>query len=321
MIEYNIIKTLGKGQEGTVYQISINGINYALKIEHILQEHIKYSKYSPVWREINFCRKVANKYPDYFINLIDFEIIDSCDHKQYNNLKGLNAERRDKIIKRNASSYCVKKIYTLIDTTLREIQHTLNIKQLYSFIIQMFYIFYILHKYKYIHGDVHDGNIGVIKTNKQYITIFDMKIPTFGYIYKLIDFGLVLKRSDVEKQNMNEFEHKYKIESSNIIYALARSDFWNYKLKKHLYIDWKQVYEKFTKTKEYNQFKNISDDHFVQMFLFELLYIDKFRQLVIPNINKHFQVHLYVDIKDIIFILENNNNHKKVIKYFYNKLI
>ena len=318
MIDYNIIKELGNGMFGTVYLISSNGVKYALKIEHILKKHIQYNKQSPLWREINFCKKVANKYPDYFINLIDYEIIDSCDHKQNANRDYNSKDEEQTFTELYNSDYCVKKIYTVINTTLNKIIFKLDINQLYSLIIQMFNIFNILHKYNYIHGDIHTGNIGVIETNEKYIKILGKKIPTFGYIYKLIDFGLVMNKSDViNKKELNEFKYQFTTESKFLTRFLIDTKLWDYMRDKHIKPKYHRDYAQFKKTEEYHIIKKLVNDPVDQLFLFEILNSKKHQQIILnQKVKEYFDVQLRVELIDIIFILQNNNNHKKIIKYF-----
>ena len=68
-------------------------------------------------------------------------------------------------------------------------------------IIQLTYTIKLLHLNDYIHGDIHMGNIGWIKTAKnKKIQILNQSIPTFGYIFKVIDYGMVIKKSDIKNQ-------------------------------------------------------------------------------------------------------------------------
>ena len=46
-----------------------------------------------------------------------------------------------------------------------------------------------MNKNGYTHNDLHNANIGIIKSKQKYINILNYKIPTFGYIIKLIDYG------------------------------------------------------------------------------------------------------------------------------------
>ena len=53
-----------------------------------------------------------------------------------------------------------------------------------------------MHTNGYVHSDFHTGNIGVVNTTEKYITIFYKQIPTYGRIYKMIDYGIILNESN-----------------------------------------------------------------------------------------------------------------------------
>lgn len=57
--------------------------------------------------------------------------------------------------------------YEYVDTTLDK----LKLNELYSILIQLSYIIYIMNKHGYTHNDLHMNNIGIKKTNKKYSNI------------------------------------------------------------------------------------------------------------------------------------------------------
>ena len=194
-MEYDIIDELGNGMFGTVYKIKYKNNYFAMKIEHILDEDITKNIRSQQWREIDFSNNFGKKYKDQFIQLYYYEFDNSCKHIQKYpvNLKNFDKKNRDKIIKLSRSKTCIKKIYELVDGNVKDLLPNLNFKQIYSFILQVSIIVDILQKARYIHGDFHSGNIGYIKTDKEFIKYKNLKIPTFGYIYKAIDYGSVMQ--------------------------------------------------------------------------------------------------------------------------------
>jgi len=85
---------------GTVFLAKYKNKKYALKIEHILEADLKKSSSSQIWREIFFSTKFANKYPEQFIKLYSYDIIDNCTHKQEYSMNVemiMNKKIRDKI--------------------------------------------------------------------------------------------------------------------------------------------------------------------------------------------------------------------------------
>ena len=193
-MEYDIIDELGNGMFGTVYKIKYKNNYFAMKIEHILNEDIIKNIKSQQWREIDFINKFGKKYKDQFIQLYHYDFIQECNHIQKYpvNLKNFDKKNRDKLIKLSKSNTCIRKIYELVDGNVKDLLPKLNIQQIYSFIIQVSIIVDILQKSKYIHGDFHSGNIGYVKTDKQFIKYKNIKIPIFGYIFKAIDYGSIM---------------------------------------------------------------------------------------------------------------------------------
>jgi hypothetical protein len=208
---FEIIKKISSGGQGSVYKIKYKNIIYGLKMEKILESEIKKNYKSTYWREIEFSKNMNNKYPDLFMTLHDYDIIEDCDFTLDN---PYNIER---ITSMNKSTYCSRKIYEYIDMTLDKIIDKLKLNELYSVLTQLSYVIYIMNKNGYTHNDLHIYNIGVKKTTKKYITIFNNKIPTYGKIIKLLDYGSVLhKKYVLGNSELFEFDES-KIFSNNKI--------------------------------------------------------------------------------------------------------
>jgi hypothetical protein len=59
-----------------------------------------------------------------------------------------------------------------------------------------------MNKNGYTHNDLHHYNIGIKKTKNKYIKILGKKIPTYGKIIKILDYGAVLhKKYDLNQKN------------------------------------------------------------------------------------------------------------------------
>ena len=70
-----------------------------------------------------------------------------------------------------------------------------------------------MYSNNFYHADIRRQNICFIKTNLTHIKIFKYKIPTFGYIFSLIDYG------HVRNVNFNyDSETKIKYLHRNLIY-------------------------------------------------------------------------------------------------------
>ena len=72
---YKIVKKIKSGGQGSVYKIKYKNTIYALKIEKILENEIKKNYKSTYWREIEFVKTMATKYPDFFMKLYNYDII------------------------------------------------------------------------------------------------------------------------------------------------------------------------------------------------------------------------------------------------------
>ena len=202
---YKIIKELGHGMFATVYMISVSKIKtktkYALKIERIEKKDIKPNSKSQVWREINFCTKIASKYPEQFVQLVEYDFIENCTHIQKYSFdpKLFSRSKQNKLDKLAKSNYCIRKVFELIDGDLHQISNKLSLKQIYSMVIQITWAIYLIHSNGYAHADLHDRNIGWVKTaENKHLLIDKLNLPTFGYNFKLLDFGLVVGKSDLK---------------------------------------------------------------------------------------------------------------------------
>lgn len=190
---YKKIKKLGSGGQGVVYLVMKNSNKFALKIDHIIDSDINKNLKSYIWRDIEFSNYMFNKYPNHFIKLIEYDFIDNCKNKYKIKIPIDNLTQQINEI--NNRNLCSRRIYQYVDYTLDKIIDKINIQQVYSIIIQLAYIIYIMHNEGYVHGDLHEYNIGIIITKKKYITILNYKVKTFGYIVKLIDYGRVLHKN------------------------------------------------------------------------------------------------------------------------------
>ena len=125
-----IIKELGNGMFGTVYKVKKDNKYYAMKIEHILKDDVEKNLGSPQWREIHFITKMNSIFPDQFIKLYEYEFIEDCDHVQkYSvDIKEFPKYHQNKIKKLAKSKVCIRKIYELVDGSVRDIIDSLDIK-------------------------------------------------------------------------------------------------------------------------------------------------------------------------------------------------
>ena len=313
----HIGKVIDKGVLSIVNECTLNGKKYIVKIEHITLKD-KDDKNSLIWNEINFSLKFANKYPENFMSLIHYSFEENC-----KNIKLLwkNSEPlglwSDQLIseykKRIAENICIYKIYTRMDTILNKILNKLSHLQLYSMLIQVSYAMRLLHKHNYIHGDLHIANIGVMKTRiNTKIKLGKNTIPTYGYQYKLIDFGMTLHKNDAltvydKKRFFNETNHTY---DDGIFFTLCQfilTDGYNYDKKIKI----------LKKTQEFLFINEInSTNTTIQEYLYMTLFPDKYISIFSGKI---FSKAL-LPIPDLIFFAKYGIHSNETYEYLLSKI-
>jgi serine/threonine protein kinase len=326
---YKIIKELGYGMFATVYKIQIPNKKekYALKIQHIKKEDMMPNTKSQIWREINFSTSFANKYPLQFVELLEYDFISNCELKQKYPFDTTEfSPHYQKLFKElNSSPYCVRKVYKLVDGDLYKLNGLLKIKQMYSMIIQLTYAIKLLHSNNYTHSDIHMGNIGWIRTSKnKFILISNLKIPTFGYIYKLIDYGMVINKSEISfanKKETKEFKNNFTNELVLLVHLMVDTKIYDYINENKISTDFNRDYDKFKESSYYDEINKYSDLKEIQLFLFDILYPTQFQKIAFgPDYSYTIPRKLFVPFDDIIYFILNYKNPDQIIKYFYNKL-
>jgi serine/threonine protein kinase len=315
--EYKILKELGYGYMGTVYLAEKDKEKYALKIEHVLESNIK-NKDSKIFRENRFYKNFANKYPQYFVTMKDFTIVDDCKHIQkypYGNIDSLDNRMRQL----SDSKYCTIRTLTLVDGSLASIINSLTLNEFYSAIIQIYFITNFLHKNKYVQGDASINNVGYIKTNDKYIKLNNYMIPTFGYIYKLYDFGSVLHLTDTTSIRFNFIKNEELLKITSYLFenSIQYIDMFN----ENKYI------KKIIESPEFKEIQNILEkpikNPLIYIRMYEILNNIKFRELFNLPIEKSKQLNFYIPKEDIMFYIKeinNKNNIDKIINYFLAKI-
>ena len=330
-----IIKELGHGMFGTTYLVELNSKKYALKIEKITEFNVfqKFNTKYQEWREIIFSEKFGNKYPEQFIKLYTWDIINNCEYNNPNNpndLIYLPKEVQQTLKDKSNSKYCIRKLYSLVDTDLSKIIKNLNKKQIYSLIIQLAHIIWLLKTKGYSHNDLHGQNIGVINTKKKYINIFHNKIPisipTYGYIFVALDYGNLTKNS----WELTEYEKNFV--NNDIMKILKKLIKYQDK-----FIIGKRQINKLLKIKDIEddlmilitkmpEWKNIDEyilnlDFNDKLILLQILYPEVFQQLLLEDKFKKINNLVYlIDLEDILYFMKNKSNLKKIIKYFITKI-
>jgi len=321
-----IIKELGYGMFGTVYKIKYNSNYYAMKIEHILESDKIKSLSSPIWKEIDFAKKILNRYPDQFIKLHKYEFIENCDHVQKYSVdpKEFSKYNQNKLKELSKSKLCIRKIYDLIDGNITDIIDSLTTNQLYSMIAQLALIIKILQDNKYMHGDIHRGNLGYIKTNKEYVKYKNIKIPTYGYIFKAIDYGSIIHPKYKNTKAQKElYKKSFGIEYITIFETLLinKTDFFDFAYDNNINLAYPKDKQKIVKSELKDIISEYSKNPDLIFLLAHILFPEKFQEIIFGKKNKEFiPIIKYLDDIDYIFMITCEFDVDKIIDYALLKL-
>lgn len=326
---YKIIKKLDFGTQGVVFLIKYQNKLYIQKIEKILEKDISKKLSSLFWREIEFAKTIYNKHPLGFIKLYNYDII--IDH----NFMLANPHKIKHIDEMNKSPYCSRKIYEFVEISLSKIIDKIKLKELYSILIQISYNIYIMNKNGYTHNDLHIHNIRVSNTKIKYIKIFNYQVPTFNYLIKFIDYGMVLhKKYKLHKDNIvniNEFIiHKYsmKNEIKRILDIVVKMPFYD-TLPENFFsrFNFENLINKFLNSSDLILVDNLVKDKNDKFKLYEILYPERVQKEILgKKYKKVVKNDLKIPIEDYIFLLNAThitdfNDIKKIILYFIIKLL
>ena len=253
-------------------------------------------------------------------------MIENCNLEQkYSfDITRFSLKYQSKLKKLSSSPYCIRKVYELVQGDLNKLEGKLSTKQIYSLIIQLTYSIKLLHSNNYIHGDIHSGNVGWIKTkNSHKIKILNIEIPTFGYQYKLIDYGMTIKKSDIKnRKEQKEFDENFSNELVLLVHLMVDTKIYNFINENNIQLDFNRDYDKFKKTIYFKPISKYSNLKSIQMFLFDILFPEQYQKIIFGSeYSQTIPRKLYIPFDDIIYFISNYKEPNKIIKYFNNKLI
>jgi len=336
-------KQLGKGMMGTTYLATDkDGNKYAYKIERILPRETRKNLNSTFWREVDFGVNLANKYPDLFMSLYDWKIINKCEHKQDFSgfdfkMEDLPKEQQNYYKRVNASPYCSIKLWSLIDGVLHDMvepQLKFSKKVFYDIYIQILNIIYVMNKEGYFHNDLHPGNIGYIKTDKKFINIMGKDIPTHGYILKAIDFGLVLH----DKYPLTpSWREKYENDNDlfpvfNLLSIELKTDKLNGNYTWKWFNEWLETSNKLHIPKKYieklekylPEGHSLNKDNYKWFMnkLFKMLEYEEWQRIITKNKTlQGIKPSYNIPETHLLYLVKHIYEPEKVLKYFLNNRI
>jgi len=322
--DIEIIKFLGIGTHGTVYLVHNikTDYKYAMKIEQVFQKDLEKNTKSPIWREIDFAKIMSSKYPQQFMKIYKYKN-KKCNyiHNLPNDiLLNMPNNQKQYLLKLYASPYCSIKLTSLVDDILHNIIYKLTDKKMIlDLFIQVVYIAYLINNEGYYHRDLHPRNIGIINTKDKYIKILDKDILTHGLLLQAIDYGLVIHK----KYELEEYEEKiirydndlyvnfnkiiFKIMAKNLIDKYPTI---NINQKVSISNEDSKILDKYL--------KHIKNNYeYFQELLYKILFFDKFQDQV--EITNKVELFDFLSKEDVIVIVKNYYNLKKVLKYLIHK--
>jgi serine/threonine protein kinase len=323
MLGYKILHAMGCGYWGTTYLVRKDGKDYAMKIERILSKDVKKSKYSPVWRELDFSLNVANK-TNRFMRLVEYKIIDNCKHKQkkpnYNNkefVKHWSAIQ--------SSPWCIVKILTPINYTLRHDFNALitpDHKKMYSMLAQLLHATYKIHKAGWIHGDIHQENVGCIYVPpNKHVSIFGYKIPTYRREFQLIDYGAALSKSYVNPKDQSDVDaihYAYGYEAYFVMLLVNDQNALNH--ANSLGINPEEFYgdhlKHFRSTPQYKKLCKEYPLEYVAFHVWQILYPREFQMLLFgKKFKKVIKNEIFIPLKHYLACMRIINKPREVTIY------
>ena len=316
MTHISIGKIIDKGILSTVNECMLNKKKYIVKIEYVTKEDTL-NKNSQKQKEVDFSLKFGNKHKDHFMELIHHYFQDNCTIELRWDLNNPPKPWTKKLINEYKSimnqHICLYKIYTKMDVILNNVLNDRTHKQIYSMLLQVSYAMNLLHKNNYIHGDLHSGNVGAIKTLKRAtINLGSITIPTYGYHWKLIDFGMTLHKDDIKTKFDKE---RFSLEMDDIY-----DEGLFYNLQTYIEHDGNYTYSELIKIiKKTEEFKVIEEIHSknktIQYGLYQTLYPDKCIKLLGGKIIKP----AILPISDLIFFAKNGMHSDATFQYLLDK--
>jgi len=283
------------------------------KIEHVTkkdQENIK----SGIWNELNFSLDFANKHPQHFMKLLHYHFGDCSKVQLRTQQPWTHAKYVQQVKAVESENICLHKAYSKMDVVLNYVVNNLTLKQVYSMFLQLIYAFKLLHKNNYVHGDLHFGNIGALQTSSSSKKkLGNVVVPTYGYDWKLIDFGMTIHEKDaVTKEQKNKFlkESDRLTEMMVSFYSTVIGD-------DDVPIAF--IRKQMVKTDEYKIVQKInSSDKEVQHSLFMTLYPDKYLTFLNGS-GKLIRNHI-LPTEDLIFMAHYGLESDASWDYFLSKV-
>jgi hypothetical protein len=225
LTKIKVIKELGTGMYATTFLVEYKGKKYALKKQKILAGNRNRSSRSITWREIFFFEYVNKMPPEtqkFFCKLYGFKIEDNCTHNQKRpkNIQK-NANLKAKMNQINASNICANFLIEYKgNMTLYDFMGTkLSAQKIYSILLQLCKIIFVMSEAMYSHNNVHLGNFMVLATKAKTFEFIGAQIPHNGLQISAIDYGDMTLEASGSRYSEDE-ESFYFLELTKVIFYI-----------------------------------------------------------------------------------------------------
>jgi tRNA A-37 threonylcarbamoyl transferase component Bud32 len=313
----HIGKIISKRILSTVFDGSFGKHKCVWKIEHISKKDHD-NKESKPWDELNFSLEFGNKHPEHFMKLLHYHFGDCSRVELMMDLDNPPSLWGPKLIQEYKDivkdDICLHKAYTKMDVILNNVVKKLNLLQIYSMILQINYALKLLHDNGYIHGDFYSANIGAVKTSKSSKKkLGNMTVHTFGYDWKLIDFGLTMHKNNVKSKNDKYMFNRGEESDSSYFHTLSsliQSPDNN--------ISHEATIDKMKKSLEYESIKGISKNVSVLNSLFMTLFPEKYLSFL-NGTGEILQKNI-LPVGDLIFFAHHGIESEATRDYLFEKI-
>lgn len=331
-----IQRVLGAGSIGKVFLVERNGQQYALKIEYILPSYLK--RGGKFHNEKRFAKQVARHFPEKFIQLVDSSIVSGCGVKLDAIPTFLQPGMQEILATARKGRVCVYKLYTLVDTSLANIQSRLikfSIHHRYSLLLQLLDILRVMDESKWVHGDFHPGNVGIAYVHGlKTVTVgrCQTAIPTYGTLVQAIDLSDVLHPDTLNPRRPYEGDPKhteldhYKEHlwaDRQILFTLLYDEepYWAYVKKHDIPLSYPEDLEKIKTLPEFKKLRRSKrlqrlPDHLIFRMV-HVLHTEVFeRKLFGDKFKKVVPLRLLMPIEDVIYTFYHFFETDKLISHF-----
>lgn len=161
-MDVKLERKLAHGVMGTVYLARVGKKSYIYKLEKVDKDAVERMDLSvPFFRQIDFDKQVAQRYPKNFLTLKSWGIVNACNHRQPIP-HWASGDFRKELEKKNKSTVCVFLMYgPVLQFSWEELRPTIfkSKAKYHGAVVHLLKAISVLYATNYRHGDLHAGNV------------------------------------------------------------------------------------------------------------------------------------------------------------------